>query len=356
MNELDYAIGLISSVTGDRVEAAIIETDGQDEIRSVGGVTARCSEDLHWGLLEATQNDLPTTELLRLEKQLTLHWFEAIELLRERYPHEAAAAKVIGLAGHQLRHLPQEALSLEIGNPWLLSQKTGLEVVTDFRRFDMAIGGQGAPLVAMFHWALMANEPRPALMLNLGAVSSVTWLSTKNEIIAGDVGPGMELLDEWVQEVAEEETDLDGRVSASGEINDEGVRYALEGEFFSRPLPKAVARADFERIDVSGLGVNDGAATICAVIAGAVASAVERLPERPKTLWVTGAGSRHPLILSLLEPSFKEIMNVSQRSLDPESLEAESYAWLAVRHQRGLPITTPETTGCARPSCVVGSP
>ncbi len=198
-----HAIGLLSSVTGDAVEAAVIESDGQDAIRSIGGVRLPCPDTLHWGLLEATQNDLPTTEILRLEQELTRHYVRAIDALRARYPDAVSAAAVVGLDGHTLRRLPEEGISHQIGNPWLLAEWSGFPVVSDFRRHDMAIGGQGAPLESMYHWALMAREPRPALMLNLSAVTSLTWLSRSNDIIAGDVGPGFEILDEWVHAVAE---------------------------------------------------------------------------------------------------------------------------------------------------------
>lgn len=352
---LRYAIGLLTSVTGNAVDAAIIETDGQDEIRSIGGVRIACPETLHWGLLEATQNDLPTTEVLRLEHDLTRQFVLAIERLKELHPEEVGKAEVVGLDGYTLRRLPNEGISMQIGNPWLLAEWTGLRVVTDFRRYDMAIGGQGAPLEAMYHWALMAREPRPALMLNLGAVTSLTWLSRANDIIAGDVGPGVELLDEWVQEVAEAPHDYDGSVSADGIVDGACVKYAMQSPFFSRSLPRTPSRSDFEMIDVSGLEPSDGAATICAIIAESVVSAIEQLPERPTLAWVTGAASRHPLILERLRTAFDQVRNVSERNLNPDTLQCECFAWLAVRYHRGLPVSTPETTGCRQAGCAAMS-
>lgn len=346
-----FAIGLITTVTGEAVEAAVIESDGRDDIRSIGGVRVPCSDTLHWSLLEATQNDLPTTEILRVERELTYHFCEAVEALRKENPAEVAAARVIGLDGHTLRKLPKQGIYLQLGNPWLLTELTGIPVVTDLRRHDMAIGGQGGPLEPMYHWALMAAEPRPALMLNIGAVTSLTWLSRSNDIIAGDVGPGFEILDEWVQEVAEAADDLDGSVSAQGTVHEDAVRYALANPFFARPLPRTPTRADFETIDVSGLSPHDGAATLCAIIAQSVIQAIEQLPERPSLAWVTGRGSRHPLILRWLEEAFDEVRNVQQRNLNPDTLQAECLAWLAIRYHRGLPITTPETTGCRVARC-----
>nr|WP_197524626.1 anhydro-N-acetylmuramic acid kinase [Botrimarina hoheduenensis] len=342
---------MLSSVTGDAVQAAVIETDGRDAIRSIGGVRLPSPKALHWGLLEATQSDLPMTEVLRLELELTKQYVSALEKLRALHPHEVGKATVIGLDGHTLRRLPEQGTSFQIGNPWLLAEWTGLPVVSDFRRYDMSIGGQGAPLEALYHWALMALEPRPALMLNLGPVTSLSWLSRDNSIIAGDVGPGFELLDEWVQEVAEAPHDYDGRVSQAGVVDKQSVKNALESPFFSRPLPRTPTRSDFETIDVSGLSPTDGAATICAIIAESIVSAVEQLPEPPARAWVTGDGSRHPLILQRLSEVFDEVCNVSQRDLNPETLQAECFGWLAVRYQRGLPVTSPETTGCRVAGC-----
>ncbi|QDT68554.1 Anhydro-N-acetylmuramic acid kinase [Planctomycetes bacterium MalM25] len=353
--EMHYAVGVISSVTGDTVEAAVIHSDGRDEIQPIGGVSTPCDENLRWGLLEATQNDLPTTEILRIELELTQQYVRAIDELRLRHPEAMAAASVIGLDGHTLRRVPSEGLSFQIGNPWLLSERIGLPVISDFRRYDMAAGGQGAPLEAMYQWALMTKEPRPAVMLNFGAVTSLTWLSRENDIIAGDVGPGMELLSEWVNEVAEAPDDYDGAISARGEVDADCVRYALDSPFFARPLPRTPTRSDFERIDVSGLSAHDGAATICAVIAEALIAAVDQLPERPKLAWVTGSGSRHPLILKRLAEAFDEVRNVSERNLNPDTLQAESFGWLAIRYLRGLPVSTPETTGCRAAQCAGAS-
>jgi anhydro-N-acetylmuramic acid kinase len=345
------SVGLIAASSGDGVEAALISTDGRDDIVPMGGVSLPYDPRLRWRILEATQNDLPTTEILRLEKQLTNHLYAAFLKLRDALPQEMTKIDLIGMHGHTLRHIPSEGLTQQLGNPWQLAEQTQTRVVSDFRRHDMAAGGQGAPLAAMFYWALMAKEPRPALMLNLGSVASVTWLSRNNEIIAGDVGPGVGILNEWVQEMAELPNDLDGQVSCRGEVDDHALRYALEAPFFARSLPKAADRNEFDHIDVSGLSVEDGAATLCAITVESVAAAVKRLPELPTLLWVTGAGSEHPVLRKLLGRHFATVKSVAERGLNPQTMSAECMAWLAVRHVRRLPITTPETTGCRTADC-----
>ncbi|QEG32903.1 anhydro-N-acetylmuramic acid kinase [Bythopirellula goksoeyrii] len=345
------SVGLTSSTSGDGVEAALIDTDGRDEIIPLGGLFLPYDSEFRWQILEATQSDLPLTDFLRLESRLTQHHISAFELLKDKYSDEMVKAEVLGFQGHTLRHIPSKGLTLQIGNAWQLTESTKLPVVSDFQRHDMAIGGQGGPLVAMFHWALMAQEPRPALMLNLDSVASVTWLSKKNDIIAGDTGPGVGLLNEWVQEMAELPHDLEGRVAIEGKAVARVVRQALKSKFFSRNLPKSADRYEFDHIDLAGLSVPDGAATLCAITVEAFACAVKQLPDLPDLLWVTGPGSQHPVINKLLSKHFSAVKNVSERGLDPHTMAAECFAWLAVRHTKGLPITTPETTGCRSADC-----
>ena len=348
---LTRSVGLLAASSGDGVEAAVIDTDGRDAIVPLGGVSLPYDKRLRWRVLEATQNDLPTTEILRLEQQLTSQLAQAFEKLRAEFPEATTGIEVVGLHGHTLRHIPSEGLTYQLGNPWQLAEAIKLPVVSDFRRHDMAIGGQGAPLMAMFHWAHMAYEPRPALILHLGSVASVTWLSEENEIIAGDTGPGVGLLNEWVQEMAELPHDLDGRVSCEGRVDEKLVRSALEAPFFARSLPKAADRYEFDHVDVSGLSVEDGAATLCAITVEAFARAAKQLPALPELLWITGPGSEHPVICRMLERHFKTVRNVSERGLNPRTMSAESFAWLAVRYLKRLPVTTPETTGCRTADC-----
>lgn len=333
------------------MEAALIDTDGRDEIIPLGGLSLPYDSEVRWQILEATQSDLPTTDFLRLEQVLTNHHIKAFELLKATYPEEVARAKLLGFQGHILRHMPSNGLTMQIGNAWQLAEGTGLPVVSDFQRHDMAIGGQGGPLVAMFHWALMAQEPRPALMLNLDSVASVTWLSKENEIIAGDTGPGVGLLNEWVQEMAELPNDSEGRVASEGKVVGSVVRQALKSKFFSRSLPKSADKYEFDHIDLAGMTVEDGAATLCAITVEAFMRAVKQLPDLPDLLWVTGPGSQHPVINQLLTKHFATVKNVSQRGLNPLTMAAECFAWLAVRHTKSLPITTPETTGCRSADC-----
>lgn len=343
------AIGLMSGTSCDGVDAALLRTDGDSDIVFIGGLTVPYDVDLRARLQEASQHDVPLTELLRIENEITEQHVLAVEGLFRDFPDDSKKVEVIGFHGHTVRHVPGEGLTLQIGNAWLLAREFGLPVISDFRRCDMAAGGQGAPLVAMFHRALFADEPRPTVVLNLGGVANVTWLGENDEIIAGDSGPGCGLIDEWAQTMADLPHDRDGKLALAGKVDADTVEAALSAEFFAQPLPKAADRYDFDHVDVSNLSVEDGAATLCAVTAEAVYRAVKRLPAMPEHIWVTGGGVHHPLIMKFLEDRFGGIKNIRERGLNPDTLEAECFAWLAVRHQQRLALTIPETTGCDKP-------
>lgn len=343
------AIGLMSGTSGDGVDAALLDTDGEAKIGFLGGLTLPYEDDLRQRLIEASQHDMPLVEVLRIEREITLHHVAAVRQLLESHPKQAKKVALVGFHGHTVRHVPGEGITLQIGNPWLLSSELALPVVGDFRRCDMAGGGQGAPLVAMFHRALFAKETRPTMVLNLGGVANVTWLGPNDEIIAGDTGPGCGLIDEWAQTMADLPHDRDGQLALAGRVDPATVEAALETPFFNHPLPKSADRFDFDHVDVSTLSVEDGAATLCAVTAEAVFRAVKRLPQMPKTTWVTGGGVHHPVIMRMLGERLGKIKTVDEFGLNPDTLEAECFAWLAVRHQRGLPLTIPETTGCREP-------
>ena len=345
------AIGLMSGTSCDGVDAALLVTDGETEIEFCGGITVPYEDELRNRIQEASQHDVPFVELLRIEKEITFCHEQAVKTLRKKHPKQTKKAEVVGFHGHTVRHVPSDSLTYQIGNPWLLSEKIELPVVSDFRRRDMSVGGHGAPLVAMFHRALFADEPRPTLVLNLGGVGNVTWLGDDDEIIAGDTGPGCGLMDEWAQEMAGMRHDEDGKLALAGKVHAPTVDAAVSAPFFQKSLPKAADRYDFDHVDVSGLSVNDGAATLCAVTVRAITDAVDRLPAKPTSIWVTGGGVHHPMIMQLLTEHFKTVNNVRDRGLNPDTLEAECFAWLAARHLKGLPLTIPETTGCGKAVC-----
>jgi anhydro-N-acetylmuramic acid kinase len=349
--QLKKVLGLMSGTSADGADVALIATDGENAIEFFGGLTLPYERELRARLLEASQHDVPLTELARVERDITLHHADAVAQFTKMMPQESDGVDLIGFHGHTVRHITSEMICWQIGNPWLLAERTGMRVVSDFRRHDIAVGGQGAPLVAMFHRALFTHEPRPTVILNLGGVANITWLGQNEEIVAGDTGPGCGLIDEWIEEMAGLSHDKDGEIAKRGRVDQGIVDAALATPFFSKPLPRSADRFDFDHVDVSGLSVEDGAATLCAVTVQAIVRAVRTMPGHPEVLWVTGGGVHNPVIMRMLSENFARVRNVREMNLNPDTLEAECFAWLAMRHTKGLPLTIPETTACSRAVC-----
>jgi anhydro-N-acetylmuramic acid kinase len=149
------------------------------------------------------------------------------------------------------------------------------------------------------------------MIINLGGVANITWLGEDDEIIAGDTGPGCGLLDEWIQEMAGQSHDKDGRIAEKGKVDEAIVTAALATPFFSKRLPRSADRFDFDHVDVSGLSVEDGAATLCAVTVRAIVKAVKQMPKRPAVAWVTGGGVHHPVIMRMMTENFGKVQSVA---------------------------------------------
>jgi anhydro-N-acetylmuramic acid kinase len=342
----------MSGTSCDGVDVALIETDGERQTRFLSGDTVPYDDQLQGRLLDAARNDIRLDDLLRLERDLTLAHAAAVrEILAKPKNDPQREIAVVGFHGQTIRHLAAERLTWQLGDGSLLAEVLGLPVVADFRRRDLAAGGEGAPLAPLYHQALLAEAEKPCIVLNLGGVANITWLGMSDAILASDVGPGCGLLDAWAIAEAGLPMDRDGQLAIAGRIDDQRVGEALAGPFFKKLLPKSADRYEFDDlIDLAGLSLADGAATLCAFTVEGVWHTVEHLPEPPRHVWVTGGGAKHPRIMLLLAARFATIGatvgNVREIGLRPDSMEAECFAWLAVRRLRGLPTSLPLTTGC----------
>ncbi len=262
---------------------------------------------------------------------------------------------VIGFHGQTLLHRPERGLTVQIGDGRVLATRLGIPTVYDFRAADVAAGGQGAPLAPLYHRALvrhLGREP-PVAVLNIGGVANVTFIDG-DAVVACDTGPGNALLDDFLRVRTGQTLDTDGKTAAAGHVNEAAVERLLSHEYFAMPPPKSLDRNDFrgwvaDAIDDSS--IEDGAATLTALTAAAVARIVPRLPRPPATWIVSGGGARNPTLMRMLAerlaPAHVEAAHAVGWSIN--SLEAQACAYLAVRSLRGLPITLPTTTGAPRP-------
>lgn len=231
-----------------------------------------------------------------------------------------------------------------------LSRALGVPVCFDFRSADVAAGGQGAPLAPVFHAALAADVPRPAAILNLGGVGNLTWIGDDDAILGFDTGPGNGLLDDWILRHTGHPMDRDGKISAAGAVAGDVLAEMMGHDYFSHPPPKSLDRFAFGLDAVTGLSVEDGAATLAAFTAASVDHGLRLCPAMPQRILVTGGGRLNPTIMRLLADGIGiPVDPIENIGCDGDHLEAQAFAFMAVRSMLGLPISFPSTTGVEAP-------
>jgi anhydro-N-acetylmuramic acid kinase len=265
---------------------------------------------------------------------------------------------VVGFHGQTVLHRPAERMTVQIGNGAQLAAETGLPVVYDFRAADVAAGGQGAPLVPVFHRALARalDRPHPIAVLNLGGVANITFIDGDADPIACDTGPANALIDDFMRARNGATHDEEGRAAAAGKVDAAAIERLLTHAFFAQPSPKSLDRNDFRAWVAAHAGlehksVEDGAATLTALTAASVARVVDILSRAPKSWIVAGGGARNPTLLRMLREQLRgaTVETAGQVGWSSDALEAQAFAYLAVRALKDLPLTFPSSTGVPRP-------
>jgi len=353
-----WHLGMMSGTSLDGVDAALVETDGERLGRLGASLTVPLPSGLRRRLralmerAETLAADAP--ELVSAEAELTVLHAEAAKAVIARAGVAAGEVRAIGFHGQTLLHRPKARRTWQIGDARALAAATGLPVVHDFRSADVAAGGEGAPLVPLFHAALLCQAERPIAVLNLGGVGNVTFLGLGGELLAFDTGPGNALLDDWTLRHTGHAYDSGGRLAASGRANEAVLERLLAHPYFARTPPKSLDRLDFReaagQAGLDRLAPADGAATLAAFTARAVAAALPHLPSPPRR-WVVCGGGRHnrAILRCLVEALGAPVGTAEDEGWDGDAIEAQAFAFLAARSLRGLPLSLPGTTGVPRP-------
>ena len=350
------AIGLMSGTSLDGIDAALIETDGEGEVRPLAFRGEPYSDAAREQLAAATALAL-TFDRPRASPDIVAagelidrtHAFAVHKLLRDAGV-AAADVAVIGYHGQTVAHRPDRGWTWQIGDGAVLARATGIAVVSDLRSADVAAGGQGAPLLPIYHAALTAGLERPVAVLNLGGVGNVTFVGADGALVAFDTGPANGLIDSWVEAETGARYDADGALAASGHVDEAVLTAMLDHPYFAAPSPKSLDRNDFTIQPARGLSAADGAATLTAFTAATVAEALDQLPARPKRLIVAGGGRHNPTLLRMIGERTGIAPEASDTlGWDGDALEAEGFAYMAVRTLKGLPISFPGTTGVPHP-------
>ncbi|MEQ9111196.1 MAG: anhydro-N-acetylmuramic acid kinase [Rhodospirillaceae bacterium] len=350
------AIGLMSGTSLDGVDAALIETDGES-ITTIGpALTVPYLDPFRKKLKEAVEIAGATNTESgdhELADELTRIHVDVIrELLSDEQPSSKwARPDLIGFHGHTVLHRPEQKITQQIGNPAKLANDIGVPVVYDFRSNDVVNGGQGAPLAPVYHAALLQNEDKPIAVVNIGGIANVTWLGESNhEVIAFDTGPGNALMDAWVERCTGERFDNNGSLAANGAIDQKALTQLLENPYFQLGYPKSLDRSDFSIKPIIGLSPADGTATLCAFTAQSIISSFSLCPKLPKKLYVTGGGRHNETLMAEISArSHCSVEKVDSVGVNGDDLEAQAFAFMAVRSVRGLPLSFKGTTGVSEP-------
>ncbi|OYV35392.1 MAG: anhydro-N-acetylmuramic acid kinase [Rhodospirillales bacterium 20-64-7] len=342
------AIGLMSGTSLDGVDAAWLQTDGETITEFGPAATLHYQDglraDLRLLLDRAPELAPDDALLLDTERRLTQDHALAIALL-------GRGADVVGFHGQTILHAPERHRTWQIGDAALLHRMSLLPVVHDFRAADVAAGGQGAPFAPLFHAALAAALPKPLLVVNIGGVANYTYLGAAGEIIACDTGPGNGPLDDLAQKYLGQPYDAEGALAASGHVDARRLEALLAHPYFALPAPKSLDRLTFSALiadATTGLTPADAAATLAAFTVAAIAGAP--LPAAPLRVLVAGGGRKNKVLMARLAEAFSApVEPVEAAGWDGDALEAQCFAYLAVRALRGLPLSLPSTTGVPRP-------
>ena len=287
---------------------------------------------------------------------LTQAQANAVARFLDEHGLAASDIDVIGFHGQTVLHRAATAGrpgdTRQLGDGRLMAQRLGIDVVHDFRTRDVRAGGQGAPLAAVYHVALLrrAAPGRAGAVLNLGGVGNLTCWDGADGVIAFDTGPGNGPLNDWIAGHGLGEMDRDGALASRGRVDEALLARLLSHPWLQRPYPKSLDRHDFGAMMVDGLSAADGAATLTAFTAGCVARALDLLPSRPACVVVCGGGRHNPVMLAeLARRGGVEVRRAEQAGWRGDAIEAECFAFLALRRLRGLPISFPLTTGVPEP-------
>ena len=358
------AIGLMSGTSMDGVDVALIETDGET-VHSLGPAAEFAYTAPERQLLGEAMNSARgiahrtdrSGVLAIAESMVTAKHADAVKAFAADNGIDLSSVDVAGFHGQTVVHRPERRLTVQIGDGAALARALGVPVVYDFRAADMEEGGQGAPLVPIYHraLALAAELPLPAVFVNIGGIANVTFVreGPAEGLIAFDAGPGNCLLDDWAMRFTGEPLDRDARLALAGTANRQALSALLSHPFFSAAPPKSLDRGAFSLDALAGLSAEDGAATLTAFTVAGIAAAARHFPAPAKSWIVSGGGARNPhMVEGLRRVLGPDTMTAGAAGFSSDFMEAQAFAYLAARRLMGLPSTFPGTTGVAAP--VVG--
>jgi len=351
---LATAIGAISGTSMDGIDVAVISSDGEYVVEPGPGATFAYPTATRRALREVIGDAKAARGALDdLQRAVTDAHVAAVQAFMREYGLDSRSVALIGLHGQTILHRPSERFTRQLCDGARAARALGIDVVNDFRSGDVAAGGEGAPLVPLYHAAIAVGAERPLMILNWGGVGNVTYLGAEGEIVAFDTGPANALLDDFLLRRRGLSHDANGALAASGAVDRDVVDDLLRDAYFTRPPPKSLDRNHFHEAArrVEALTDADGAATLAAFTVEATALAARYFPRKPARWLVTGGGRRNATLMRALRDRLDAVVEpIEAIAFDGDQLEAQCFAYLALRSRRGLPLSLPTTTGAKAPT------
>ena len=351
MNKSYCSLGLMSGTSMDGVDASIIQTDGQDKYKAILDEYFEYPKDTYQDLTTLRDKIKNSKDLKIFEKQIKSTEKE-ITLF-----HGRAAKKIlnktkvnvdfIGFHGQTIFHSHKEKISKQLGDGEFLSALTKKKVVYDFRQNDLKNSGLGAPLTPIFHKMLEDKfNVKPVTFLNIGGITNETTIWKTGHFSATDIGPGNCLIDKWIRLNSNKIFDKNGELARSGKINKIILDQALDSFYYSDiSQNKSYDIKDFDLSFVSGLSLEDGAATLTEFTSEIISKKI-----LDKNIYICGGGRKNKFLIETIEKKIKsKIKLIDELGIDGDFVESQAFAYLAIRSFLKLPISFPETTGCEKP-------
>lgn len=357
-------LGLMSGTSADGIDAALVDfSDGSARLRF--GRTYPWAPDLRARLVALGQDDapLPLDAVAELDVRIARAFAAAAGQALADSGTAAAAVRAIGSHGQTLRHRPwgEVPYTLQLGDPSTIAERSGIAVVADFRRRDVAAGGHGAPLLPGLHAALLRDGGEDRAVLNLGGIANLTLLPARGAVRGFDTGPANALMDAWCLRHLGEDYDRGGAFAASGRPDAALLQRLLADDWFALPPPKSTGRDQFHLgwVDArlrGGEAPADVQATLVALTARTVADALHATQPDTVRVLVCGGGVHNPVLLAALAAALPGVIVESSavHGVDPDHVEAMGFAWLARQTLLGLAGNLPAVTGAAGPRVLGG--
>ncbi|HEX7814550.1 anhydro-N-acetylmuramic acid kinase [Dyella sp.] len=353
-------IGLISGTSADGIDAALVRFE-QDRPQLVAAITHPWPHELRTRILEVAQDEtrLDLDSYGRLDVAIGQCFADAALAVVQSSGLCASSIRAIGSHGQTLRHRPAGTypFTLQVGDPAVIAERCGIDVVADFRRADVAAGGQGAPLLPAVHAMLLSAPGRTRVVLNLGGIANITVLGAQGEVLGFDTGPANGLMDAWHMRHRGEAFDRDGAFAASGRANETLLAALLADPYFALPAPKSTGREHFHlawlesHTATQEVTVADVQATLLELSARSIADAIARHAPDAIDVLACGGGVHNGALMRRLGEYLGPVTlgNTADLGVDPDYLEATAFAWLARQRLLGLPGSLPAVTGAKGP-------